>query len=534
MKKFKNLLLLVLFLGCTYLSFLYYQEKTKSQLTRNSKIDQIIDLVEKKYVDPIDEKELEKQTLKKLFEELDPHSKYLDAQEAKARNQDLSGNFVGVGIRYLVIDDQLVISGLIQNGPAAQTSLQIGDRISAINDKPLQKEDLEEKNLSQLLKGPEGSIVKLDIYRPSVHQHLLIPIQRGAVPMPTVDAFYFLKKDLGYIRLNMFGENTADEVLTLLDQMKEKGAEKIILDLRDNGGGYLSAVLDILEELLPAHQLVLYTEGKNYPRENYYTTRNGFFEDLPLIVLINQNTASASEILSGTLQDYDRALIVGRRSFGKGLVQEPFDIFDQSEVVLTIAKYHTPSGRCVQKPYDMPIEKYHHELEERLATGELFNPKSMPHDPHQVFATVSGRRIYGGGGIIPDIFVPLKKDQRTVFLNQLFEKSLLNHFAFLYAEAKKFTLAHENFEKIMADPMISDQTIEDFLIFAQKSAVQIPEKISTQETNQIKYWLKAFVLMHVYQNNEFYFEQFLALEDEDIQAGIKHAGNYKQLLQAAL
>ena len=518
----------VVFIG-VFSIFLY--EFIYKDHQKKSKIDDVLALVDTKYVDPVNVDELQKVALEAIFNHLDPHSTYLEPQQVKARNEDLQGSFFGIGVRYSIIRDSLVVTGIVPNGPAAKADLSIGDRIVQVDSIRLTPQLLATDSIQKFLKGPENSMVNLTVFRKRDNTTLTTQIQRGAVDVPTVDAYYMLDKTTGYLRMNMFGEDTDQEFFKTIALLLQQDAEKIVLDLRDNGGGYLKVVLSILEELLPEKKLILYTEGKHSPKESFYTQRTGLLEGLPLVVLINQNTASASEILSGTLQDYDRAVIIGRRSFGKGLVQAPFSRKDGSEVLLTIAKYYIPSGRCVQKPYAHKDHEgyYKDDILARINSGELYDAKKVPKDPKAMFYTENGRKVYGGGGIIPDIFVPLPK-QNDALIDSLLAKRTLINFAFLHAEKLGFQLPYQSYEALRDNFKIDETTFADFINFAKQEKQTLPFFLKESQKEQIKHWIKAFVLLHIFQNEEFYFERFLAEEDEMLHESIKAFENYNTIL----
>ena len=532
MKTFLKFSLIALFCFGFYLLWV---DPKKIAVQKQGHLDQILHLIADNYVDPLDLRSLEKSALDGVFSHLDPHSVYLNAQAVQERNQDLSGSFSGLGVRYAIIRNSLVITGVLPNSPAAKAGLEKADRIVKVNHKTIENPSVEK--VKTWFKTYQNASVDLTVFRKSLDQNLTLSIKPDEIKVPSVDTYYLLRPDLGYLRLTIFGDACYEELVNAVDHLQSEGAKKIILDLRDNGGGYLKEVLQIAEEFLPSNRLLLYTEGKHQPRQDYYTFRSGLFEDLPLAILVNQNSASASEILSGGLQDQDRAVLIGRRTFGKGLVQQPFEGPNGSEIVLTIAKYFMPSGRCVQKPYRAQNKEqyYKNDWTTRLKSGELTDKNKIPHDETQIYHTLNGRKVYGGGGVIPDLFVPIEvKNPADAFIDTLLNRQVLSNFAFLHAENLNFQLPYQNFKQIEQNLQIEDQTFKDFLQFTQTENIHMPLQLTDQQIKKVKNWLKAFTLFHIYQDQNFYFDQFLASTDPMIQKAIESFDHYQALLKPNL
>lgn len=395
-------------------------------------LDEMWNLVDQKYVDTVNRNLLNHAAIEGLLSELDPHSVFIPAEELKTVNEPLEGNFVGIGIEFNIIEDTILVVTPIPGGPSEEAGVLTGDRIVSVNDSNVAGVGITNEKVIHLLKGPENTRVKVTFFRPSTGKLIPVSLARRTIPIYSVDASFMVDERVGYIRLVRFSEQTYDEFHNALKDLKNRGLQKLILDVRGNPGGYLDKVTKVVDELLPDDKLVVYTEGLHQPRRNYTCSNRGLFENGPLVVLIDEGSASASEILAGALQDWDRCTVIGRRSYGKGLVQETFPLSDGSAVRLTVARYYTPTGRCIQKPYGANHEDYQHEISERYQQGELTTGKTGGDTLHQ-FKTPGGKIVYGGGGITPDYFVPLDTEGVTPTYTKIRSEGLLNKWVYDYA-----------------------------------------------------------------------------------------------------
>lgn len=470
-----------------------------------NKIAQIIQLIHSNYVDSVNDAELEKKAITDLLHGLDPHSNYFTAEESRHVNEPLEGSFEGIGIEFLLWNDTIFIANVTDDGPSARAGLKVGDRIVKVDGKALNGMHLKNEDVFKLLKGPGGSKVQLSVLRTHENKVLDFTLERGSIPIKSIDAWYKLDAETGYIRIIRFASTTYDEYLTAFNALKATGMKNLVLDLRDNGGGYLSTARKIADEFLDNHKKILTTKGEHSGNETFQATEKGDFEHGKLIVLMNENSASASEILGGALQDNDRALIIGRRSFGKGLVQNSFGLSDGASIRLTISRYYTPSGRCIQKPYTGNYDAYEEESEKRYDNGELFNADSNHIANREQFSTLNGRKVYGGGGIMPDIFVPLDTTKNTPLLNALLSKSILRQVAYYYVsehpEAFKNYSGMEQFGAYLIPPILIEQVKNEAL------AMQVAWDPSAynKSGSMIEQYLRAFMARQLYGPQGFYY-----------------------------
>ena len=379
------------------------------------------------YVDSVDEKKLVEDAIRGMLEKLDPHSSYDNAEAVKAMNEPLQGNFDGIGVQFNMVDDTLLVIQPVSKGPSEKVGIMAGDRIVSVNDTAIAGVKMRKEDIMKRLRGPRGTKVRLGIVRRGVDERLFFTVKRDKIPVKSVDAVYMTSPTTGYIRIGNFGATTHNEFAEGIEQLKKTGMKDLILDLQDNGGGYLQAAVEVANELLDKGDLIVYTEGRRVPRIEYKARGNGSFKDGRVVVLVNEFTASAAEIVSGAVQDHDRGIVIGRRTFGKGLVQRPIDLPDGSMIRLTIAHYYTPSGRCIQKPYTKgQLEDYAKDFDNRLKHGELTNRDSIHFNDSLKFHTLRMHRpVYGGGGIMPDEFVPLDTLKYTKFHRMLTAKGIV-------------------------------------------------------------------------------------------------------------
>ena len=401
----------------------------------SSKLDEIYSLIQQYYVDSANMDSLSEEALPFILSQLDPHSVYLNAEENKASTETLEGSFAGIGIQFNTLLDTVVVVRVIEGGPSERAGLQAGDRILRADTTSFLRDSLTSEEIMKALKGPEDTVVKLTLQRGK--KVFTTSVVRGAVPVPTLDASYMIRPHVLYVRLNKWGTQTPIEFQQAYADHASEGVERILLDLRDNGGGYLQAATTLASEFLSKGDLLVYNQGAHYPREDFKCPRDGRLRNVPLTVLVNENSASASEIFAGAMQDLDRALIVGRRTFGKGLVQLPFELRDHSVVRLTVARYYTPSGRSIQKSYAKGYEAYAEDIEDRYLHGELYSADSISRPDTTRYYTRLGRTVYGGGGITPDIFTPRDSTGINPYYIRLLRSGTLQRFAFSYADSHR-------------------------------------------------------------------------------------------------
>ena len=400
--------------------------------TGSNKLNYLLQIIDNNYVDTINVSDLVEDAMPTILAELDPHSSYISANDAEESTEELRGSFSGIGVRFTVQKDTVNVMNVIKGGPSEKVGILAGDRIIAADDSTLIGK--ENRDIMKRLRGPKNSKVKLTIRRHGHRKPLTITVVRGEVPVESVDSYFMLNDNTGYISIESFGENTYPEMLTALAQLNVRGMKNLVIDLRGNRGGYMQTAIMMVNEFLPGGQLVVYTEGRKSPREEYRTDGRGTFQHLPLIVLVDEGSASASEIFAGAIQDNDRGTIIGRRSFGKGLVQQPIEFRDGSVVRLTVARYYTPSGRCIQKPYEKGKgEEYENDLMARYERGEFFSADSIHQDGPE-YKTRIGRTVYGGGGIMPDIFIPEDTTLYTSYYKEAQFSGLTIQFAFLFTD----------------------------------------------------------------------------------------------------
>jgi carboxyl-terminal processing protease len=461
--------------------------------SRDDKLSRVARLVRDKYVDSVNADSLEGETVNHFLQNLDPHSLYLPAQKATSMNETLDGGFEGIGIGYLLINDTLFVSEVVKGGPADKAGLRTGDKVITLNDKPFSGTKLNEARVNSLLRGSKNSVLAIGVSRGNTSVVKRLSIARDRVALSSLDAAYMVDATTGYIKLSKFAVTTDTDFKLALKSLKAKGMQKLVLDLRNNGGGYLSAATAMADEFLPAGKLIMYTQGTHEPRTDYFATDSGTYEKGKLAIMINEYSASASEILAGAMQDLDRATIVGRRSFGKGLVQEQFAFKDGSAVNLTVARYYTPSGRSIQKSYKNGVDDYHNELSARMQKGELFSAKSNMDDSvfqhASKFRTSNGRKVFSGGGIMPDVFVPADTTGNTRLFYDLNARQLFMAYAI---QKMQGTLAkYPNFEAFSKGYNVSQTELTNFIIYATKTLKQLDSDEIGRSIPDIKRFLKA-------------------------------------------
>ena len=438
----------------------------------SNKLNNLLHIIDDQYVDTVNVNDLVEKAMPQILSELDPHSVYIAAKDVQMANDDLRGSFSGVGIEFNIRRDTLHVQQVIGNGPAERAGVIAGDKIVMVDDKPFTGKTLTNEEAMHRLKGPKDTKVKLGIMRFGEKKILDIVVTRGEIPTKSVTAVYMLDDNSGYIRIKNFGENTYPELLIALARLSQERFKNLTIDLRGNTGGYLQSAVQIANEFLPKNKLIVYTQGRKSPRQEYRSDGRGSYQQIPLVVLIDEGSASASEILAGAIQDNDRGTIIGRRSFGKGLVQQPIAFNDQSMIRLTIARYYSPSGRCIQKPYTAGDNKdYEEDLLTRYQHGEFFSQDSIKHEGPE-FHTNNGRPVYSGGGITPDIFIAEDTTDVTSYYKQASMSGLIIQYCFTYTDENRQKLSQYQTAKQMADYLKSQNIVDRFATFADKNGLK--------------------------------------------------------------
>ena len=433
----------------------------------SNKLNNLLHIIDDKYVDTVNVDDLVEKAMPQILAELDPHSVYISAKDVQMATDDLKGSFSGVGIEFTIRHDTLHVQQVISNGPAERAGLIAGDKIITVDDKPFTGKTLTNEEAMHRLKGPKDTKVKLGVMRFGEKKLREFIVTRGEIPTKSVTAVYMLDRETGYIRVKNFGENTYPELLIALAKLSQQNFRNLTIDLRGNTGGYLQSAVQIANEFLPKNRLIVYTQGRKSPRQEYRSDGRGSYQQIPLVILIDEGSASASEILAGAIQDNDRGTIIGRRSFGKGLVQEPMAFNDQSMIRLTIARYYSPSGRCIQKPYTSGDNKnYEEDLLTRYEHGEFFSQDSIKHDG-PAYKTGLGRPVYGGGGITPDIFVAEDTTNVTSYYKQAAMSGLIIQYAFEYTDNNRQKLSEFDSFDELSKYLIKQNIVEKFATYAE-------------------------------------------------------------------
>nr|WP_309559896.1 5-formyltetrahydrofolate cyclo-ligase [Bacteroides faecis] len=439
----------------------------------SNKLNALLRIVDDQYVDTVNMTDLVEKAMPQILAELDPHSTYIPAQNLEEVNSELEGSFSGIGIQFTIQNDTIHVNAVIQGGPSEKVGLMAGDRIVNVDDSLFVGKKLNNELAMRTLKGPKGSQVKLGVKRVGEPKLLDFTITRGDIPQNTVDAAYMLNDDIGYVKVSKFGRTSHVELLNALAQLNHKKCKGLIIDLRGNTGGYMEAAIRMVNEFLPEGKLIVYTQGRKYPRSEEFANGTGSCQKMPLVVLIDEGSASASEIFTGAIQDNDRGTVVGRRSFGKGLVQQPIDFSDGSAIRLTIARYYTPSGRCIQRPYESGKDRnYELDLYNRYEHGEFFSRDSIKQNENERYLTSLGRTVYGGGGIMPDVFVPQDTTGVTSYLSSVINRGLTLQFTFQYTDNNRKKLSQYETEEELLNYLRHQGLVEQFIRFADTKGVK--------------------------------------------------------------
>ena len=438
----------------------------------SNKLSNLLYIIDDQYVDTIDMADLVEKAMPIILSELDPHSVYISAKDVMTANDDLRGSFSGVGIEFTIRNDTLRVQNVVKDGPSEQAGVLAGDKIVTVDDETFTGSILTNEEAMHRLKGPKGTKVKLGIMRYGESKLRQITVTRGEIPMKSVTAAYMLSDETGYVKIKNFGENTYPEMLVALAELSQEGFQQLVIDLRGNTGGYLQSAVQIANEFLPKNRLIVYTQGRRSPRQDYRSDGRGSYQNMPLVVLIDEGSASASEILAGAIQDNDRGTIIGRRSFGKGLVQQPVEFNDGSMMRLTIARYYSPSGRCIQKPYTSGMDRnYEEDLMIRYQHGEFFSQDSIKHDGPE-YHTKNGRVVYGGGGITPDIFVPEDTTHYTSYYKEATMSGLILQFGYDYTDENRAKLREYDDVLSLAKFLRRQNIVDKFATYADKHGLK--------------------------------------------------------------
>ena len=474
---------------------------------QGQKFNTLLYYMDQLYVEDTDMESLVETAIVNMLEEMDPHSVYIPAEELQAADEPLNGNFEGVGIQFNIFRDTIMVVSPISGGPSEKLGIMAGDRIVTVDGEVVAGTGVTNKDVQRLLKGPKGTLVTVGIKRGNDPELLTFEIIRDKIPIFSVDASFMVAPGIGYVKVNRFSKSTMSELYKAFAKLQREGMEDLILDLQGNGGGMLRTAIQMADEFLSEQKLIVYTEGRSFPRDDTYARIPGRFEKGRLVVLIDQGSASASEIVSGAVQDWDRGLIVGRRSFGKGLVQRPVNLPDGSAVRLTVQKYYTPSGRCIQKPYDEGVDAYRMEKFERYDTGELMSLDSLDLPDSLKYETrLRGRTVYGGGGIVPDVFVPLDTTDNSAYFSSILRKGLDNRYALTYVDNRRAELeaAYPTEDVFLENFEITERMLEDFQAFAAEEGVEFIEEDWSKSGDAIALRLKAMMGRNLLEQSTFY------------------------------
>ena len=491
----------------------------------SNRLNNLLRIIDDQYVDKVDIDSLVDKAIPQILAELDPHSVYISAKDVQAATDDLKGSFSGVGIEFTIRQDTIRVQNVIKNGPAEKAGILAGDKIVYVDGKKFIGKQVTNEEAMHRLKGPQGSKVKIGVLRYGHVKLLTYTVTRGEIPTKTVTASYMLNSNTGYIKIKNFGEKTYPEVLIALANLQRQGFSNLVIDLRDNVGGLLQSAVQIANEFLPAKKLIVYTKGRRSPRQDYRSDGHGAYQTMPLVVLVNEGTASSAEIFSGAMQDNDRATIIGRRTFGKGLVQQQIPFPDGSMIRLTIARYYTPSGRCIQKPYtDGEDPEYAQDLVSRFRHGEYFSQDSIKHTG-PAYHTSIGRVVYGGGGITPDIFVPEDTANMTSYYKEAAMNGLILQFAFTYTDNNRQKMKDFKDMLALANYLKKQNTVELFADYADKRGLQRRNLLIRKSHTLLEQFINARIIYNMLDEQAL--NEYLNLDDAVIRAalGVFHSNS---------
>lgn len=490
----------------------------------SNRLSNLLHIIDDQYVDKVNIDSLVDNAIPLILSELDPHSVYINAQDAQAATDDLKGSFTGIGVEFNIRQDTIHVQNVIKNGPAERAGLLAGDKIVSVDGKPFVGKIVTNQEAQRRLKGPKDTKVKVGVMRYGLKKVKEFVITRGDIPQKSIGATYMLDEKTGYVRIKSFGETTYPELLIALAQLSEQGFQNLVIDLRDNTGGYLTSAIQIANEFLAKNKLIVYTQGRKSPKQEYRSDGHGSYQKIPLVVLINEGSASSSEIFAGAMQDNDRATIIGRRSFGKGLVQQQIGFPDGSIIRLTIARYYTPSGRCIQKPYTTGDDKdYEQDLLTRYQHGEFFSQDSIKHSG-PAYYTGNGRVVYGGGGITPDIFIPEDTLNVTSYYKEASMSGLILQFAFTYTDDNRPKL--NNFTEMMqlANYLVKQNTVDKFATYADKHGLKRRNLMIRKSHKLLERYINSRIIYNIMDESAW--NQYLNLDNPAINMALKVFHNH--------
>lgn len=509
------LLVAIAIVGGIVIGKFFSAETPFGRTPRYDKIESLLQCIEQQYVDTVNRNDLIENVMPKILGELDPHSAYIPAKDLESVNEELEGSFSGIGIQFNILNDTINVVSVISGGPSEKVGILAGDRIISVNDTSFVGEGISNERVMKNLRGPKGTTVKLEILRKTAKNPLTYEVTRGDIPVNSVDAAFMLDDKSGYIKVSKFGRTTYDEFITALSKLNNQGAESFIIDLRGNSGGLMDIPINMANEFLPANRLIVYAEGKAFEREDAISNGTGAFQKEPLVVLTDEWTASSSEIFAGAIQDNDRGLIVGRRTFGKGLVQQQIPFRDGSAIRLTVARYYTPSGRCIQKEYQLgKAEDYSMDIVNRYMHGEFFNVDSIKQNKELVFHTFNGREVYGGGGIMPDIFVPRDTTGYTSYFNNVANEGLLYQYAFDYTDKYREKLSEAKSVEELEAMLEPNMLLNKFVQYAAQKGIRPRPVYINISRKLIVHTLQAYIARNILSEEAFY--KLLLRDDETL------------------
>lgn len=484
----------------------------------SNRLNNLLHIIDDQYVDKVNIDSLVDKAIPQILADLDPHSVYISAKDVQQATDDLKGSFSGVGIEFVIRDDTIRVQGVVKNGPAEQAGILAGDKIVSVDGKPFVGKVVTNSEAMRRLKGPKDTKVKIGVVRYGQKKVKQFTITRGDIPQKSISAAYMLDENTGYIKIKNFGENTYPELLIALAKLSQEGFGNLVIDLRDNTGGYLNSAVQMANEFLPKNRLIVYTEGRRSPRQDFKSDGRGSYQNIPLVVLINEASASASEIFAGAMQDNDRATIIGRRSFGKGLVQKQMDFPDGSMIRLTVARYYTPSGRCIQKPYvSGDNQDYEEDLIVRYQHGEFFSQDSIKHTG-PAYHTVIGRTVYGGGGITPDIFIPEDTVDYTSYFKEAVMSGLILQFAFEYTDKYRPKLSSFETMPELSAYLDKQNTVDKFASYADKNGLRRRNLLIKKSHHLLERFINSRIIYNIMDEEDWI--EYLNLDDNVIKAAL--------------
>jgi carboxyl-terminal processing protease len=499
-----------------------------SQMTGKSKLDRVIDLVEGNYVDTVDSKKMVEDAIPELLKQLDPHTTYIPAKDMQGVQEEMTGNFGGIGVQFSIQNDTVMVIDVISGGPSQKLGIRAGDRIVRVADSSMVGKSLKNELVFKKLRGPKGTKVKVEIWRKGLTDLLSFNITRGDIPINSIDVSYLIDDKTGYVKIGRFAERTYDEFMGALAKLDSGGAEQMIIDLRGNPGGYLSSVIRMVSEIMDQGELIVYTEGRTQPKREFKTESRGKYFGKKVVILVDEFSASASEIFAGAVQDNDRGTIIGRRTFGKGLVQEQIPFYDGSAIRLTVARYYTPSGRCIQKSYLKGADDYYADLTRRMVHGEFEQKDSIHQADTAKYYTRLKRVVYGGGGIMPDIFVPADTTGNSSFLVKIMQKGLVYQYAFDYADKHRAELSHLKTGAEFAELLHKRSILNEFLQYAVKNGVANNEAGIKSSGKVIEAQLMAYISRNIIGEEGFY--SIISSIDNTLLEAVKTIHNKEKLV----